>query len=68
MKTQLIALLLVLCCNVFTAYSQVEWKTKANRIIPGVCKAVTYKGKIYVSSINAASNFLMEESKYMTKI
>lgn len=61
MKTRISAFLLVVCCNVYTVYSQVEWKTKANKLIPGQCKAVTYKGKIYVSSLNAAGNFLIEE-------
>jgi N-acetylneuraminic acid mutarotase len=61
MKTQIIGLLLVLFCNIFPINGQVEWQTKANRLISGQCKAVAYKGKIYVSTNNTGSNFIIEE-------
>jgi N-acetylneuraminic acid mutarotase len=61
MKAPFCMLMILLYFPVFPANSQVEWKTCANRIISGPCKAVTCKGKIYVASTNAGNRMVMEE-------
>lgn len=61
MKTQFFILLLLVCGTFQAVNGQPEWKTKANRSLSGQCKAVVYKEKIYVSSINTENHFVIEE-------